>query len=72
MLKVWVLLVFWTPVDGFVADMSIITTGKKAYLSYDECQQARAEVMATLAADNRPSLSRCDELAIERTKPFRP
>ena len=73
MMTVWVLLVFWNPPGGGpVIDLSAITTGKQAYRTNDECQQARAEIIETMIADHRTGLSRCDELTIERTRPFRP
>jgi len=45
---------------------------KQAYRTYDECQQARAEVIETMNADHRTGLSRCDQLTIERRRPVRP
>lgn len=64
MIKAWVLLVFWTPSNGLAVDLSVVTTGREAYGTYDECQQARAVIVAIAVADRRKVLSRCDELAV--------
>lgn len=30
MIKIWVLLIFWTPLNGGAVDLSAVTTGKQA------------------------------------------
>jgi hypothetical protein len=73
MITVWVLIIFWDPPGGGPGvDLSAITTGKQAYWTYDECQRARAELIDKMVAVHRTGLSRCDQVTIEQTRPFRP
>ncbi len=60
MIKVWVLLIFTSNVPA--VDLSTIETVKHAFRSFDECQQARAALEATWAAQHRWAPSRCDEV----------